>query len=302
MAFGCPVAAYIGRAKQKGHVVKTCSSCKKKLPLDSFYVKPNGGPSSRCKICARAITAQWKKDNPDSVKRNRKKYREKHRAKLRDRGKEYREKNADKIKEYLAKPDVKSRRKHNSKQWACNNPESRKQTLKQYYAANKETQAPRRKAYKQRTRDRANMLARKRRQENIEEHRKKQREIERRRRETDVDYRVAKALRGRVRDAIKTESKAASTQKLLGCTVPELKQHLESKFQPGMSWDNYTKDGWHIDHIIPCAAKNPDGTKVFDFSKPEDQKKCFHWTNLQPMWAKENYKKKNKIQRSTNAQ
>ena len=50
-----------------------------------------------------------------------------------------------------------------------------------------------------------------------------------------------------------------------------------------MTWENHTTHGWHIDHVKPCA--------VFDLSKPEEQKKCFHYTNLQPLWAKENLSK-----------
>jgi len=61
-----------------------------------------------------------------------------------------------------------------------------------------------------------------------------------------------------------------------------------------MSWDNYGTgyngkgmEQWHIDHIIPCAS--------FDLSKPSEQKKCFHYTNLQPLWAKDNLRKKDKL-------
>ena len=70
---------------------------------------------------------------------------------------------------------------------------------------------------------------------------------------------------------------------LIGCSLEELKKHLESQFKPGMSWKNRGRNGWHIDHIKPCAS--------FDLSKSEEQHKCFHYSNLQPLWAKENLRK-----------
>jgi hypothetical protein len=59
--------------------------------------------------------------------------------------------------------------------------------------------------------------------------------------------------------------------------------HIESLWQPGMTWKNNTINGWHIDHIIPCEAFN-----LFDI---EEQKKCFHYTNLQPLWSNINIAK-----------
>ena len=84
--------------------------------------------------------------------------------------------------------------------------------------------------------------------------------------------------------AIKNDIKYFKTTNLIGCTVEQLKQHLESHFKVGMFWSNYGK--WHIDHIKPCAS--------FDLSKESEQKKCFHYTNLQPLWAKENREKGSK--------
>lgn len=74
---------------------------------------------------------------------------------------------------------------------------------------------------------------------------------------------------------------------IIGCSLPDLKVYLESLFKDGMSWDNYGRKGWHIDHIRPCDS--------FDITDPEQQKQCFHYTNLQPLWAVENYRKHNKI-------
>jgi hypothetical protein len=99
-------------------------------------------------------------------------------------------------------------------------------------------------------------------------------------------------LRVRVGGAIKEQSglKAYKSMKLLGCSVDECRMYLESKFLPGMTWENHGfGDGkWHIDHILPCAS--------FDLTKPEEQLKCFHYTNLQPLWHNENLSKSDKIQ------
>ena len=68
---------------------------------------------------------------------------------------------------------------------------------------------------------------------------------------------------------------------LVGCSIDELKKHLEIKFKKGMSWNNYGK--WHVDHVVPVD--------FFDLTKIEEQKKCFHYSNLQPLWAQDNLKK-----------
>jgi len=57
-------------------------------------------------------------------------------------------------------------------------------------------------------------------------------------------------------------------------------KHIESQFDNKMTWQNHSFRGWHIDHIKPCAS--------FDLTKPEEQKKCFHYTNLRPLWSSEN--------------
>jgi len=101
---------------------------------------------------------------------------------------------------------------------------------------------------------------------------------------TDINYRLKKRLRSRLSTALKRNSKSKSTLKLLGCTIQKLKQHLENRFKKRMTWNNYGFYGWHIDHIRPCFS--------FDLSKAKEQRKCFHYTNLQPLWAKENYRKR----------
>jgi hypothetical protein len=102
---------------------------------------------------------------------------------------------------------------------------------------------------------------------------------------TDVNYRIKSSIQARIRGAIKNNYKAASTAELVGCSIEYLKYYLEFQFKDGMSWGNYGE--WHIDHRIPCAA--------FDLSDPEQQKICFHYTNLQPLWMLDNVRKGDKI-------
>jgi hypothetical protein len=98
-------------------------------------------------------------------------------------------------------------------------------------------------------------------------------------------HKIAANLRNRLYFEIKNceGKRSTSAFDLLGCSIEFFMEYLEDQFQKGMSWDNWTTHGWHIDHIIPCAA--------FDLTNEQQQRECFHYTNLQPLWAKENWKK-----------
>lgn len=98
----------------------------------------------------------------------------------------------------------------------------------------------------------------------------------------DLQYRLKKTISNRIREMVKYQNayKAGKTYELIGCTVEQLKEHIESQWLPGMSWNNHTNNGWHIDHIKPC--------NTFDLTDPKQQKQCFHYTNLRPLWAKDN--------------
>lgn len=107
---------------------------------------------------------------------------------------------------------------------------------------------------------------------------------------TDPIYRIKQNIRKRVKNFLfkRKTQKMTSLSKSVGCSSENLKKYLESKFQPGMSWDNYgsynpNRATWQIDHIKPIAA--------FDLSKAEEQAKVNHYTNLQPLWAIDNMSK-----------
>ena len=109
----------------------------------------------------------------------------------------------------------------------------------------------------------------------------------REKRKNDIQFKLKCVLRKRLSDCVRNNRKNGSAIKDLGCSMEELKQYLESKFQPGMSWDNYGYYGWHIDHIKPLAS--------FDLTDRNQLLEACHYTNLQPLWAIDNLIKGNKI-------
>lgn len=114
----------------------------------------------------------------------------------------------------------------------------------------------------------------------------KRNKYEKNRRKNDIKYRLKINLRNRISEILNNKKRDKSIN-LLGCTLGFFKDYIESKFQPGMTWENYGYEGWHIDHIKPCA--------LFNLTDPEQQKICFNYTNLQPLWKKDNLRKSNKL-------
>lgn len=99
----------------------------------------------------------------------------------------------------------------------------------------------------------------------------------------DTNFRLAVNLRHRIRKAMKGIIKKESSVSFLGCSIGEFKKYIEDLFKPGMTWENYTYRGWHIDHKRPCIS--------FDLSDDKQRAECFHYTNLQPLWMAENISK-----------
>lgn len=119
-------------------------------------------------------------------------------------------------------------------------------------------------------------------------HKEERNQYERIRRMNDIQYKLTCVLRERLRGVLKRTVKTGSAVKDLGCSVSELKKHLENKFTKGMSWNNYGngKNQWSIDHIKPLSK--------FDLTKRDNLLEACHYTNLQPMWQIDNVKKSNK--------
>ncbi len=116
--------------------------------------------------------------------------------------------------------------------------------------------------------------------------RKAKNEYIKNRRKNDPHFDIKERCHRRIYRALKDSGivKRTRTMELVGCSIPFLKQYIENQFKPGMSWE---LRNFHIDHIIPCAA--------FDLTDPEEQKRCFHYSNLQPLTEKENLEKNNKL-------
>jgi len=99
----------------------------------------------------------------------------------------------------------------------------------------------------------------------------------------DMQFKLTKRLRNRLYLALKNNQKTGSAVQDLGCSIAEFKVYIESLWQEGMTWDNWAKDGWHIDHIKPINQ--------FDLTNPEELRKACHYSNLQPLWAEDNLRK-----------
>lgn len=99
----------------------------------------------------------------------------------------------------------------------------------------------------------------------------------------DECYKLAAKLRQRLAMAVRGGMKGGSAVRNLGCSIDELKAHLERQFASGMSWDNWGRKGWHIDHIRPLAS--------FDLTDESQIKIACHYSNLQPLWYRENLSK-----------
>jgi hypothetical protein len=106
-----------------------------------------------------------------------------------------------------------------------------------------------------------------------------------RRANSTIKSKLARALRDRVRKIWKrgkgNGARAGSAIRDLGCTVAHFKSHIEVQFRDGMSWANY--GAWHLDHIKPLA--------LFDLSDREQFLQAVHYTNCQPLWAADNWRK-----------
>jgi hypothetical protein len=178
-------------------------------------------------------------------------------------------------------------RKIESKLYRENNKEKRKETLKKFYVNNKEKELLRFKKYREENPEKRKETCKKYNQNNREKYNEYARLWKKNARINNLYYKLISNLRARTKCYLhyKTINPNSTIKDVIGCTPQFLKEHLENQFKDGMSWDNYGFYGWHIDHIIPLSsAKNE-----------EELYKLCHYTNLQPLWSKDNLSKGSKI-------
>ena len=253
---------------------------------------------------AKEYSRQWRLKNKEKYGEYWKEYSLKNKEKINERARKYRL--TEERKKYMKEYRLKNKEKiaEQIKIRRLKNKESVKKYMKEYHEQNREYLLGEAKKYYQKNKKKINFQNKKWYYDNIERvkqinkiYRKgkgkeilaeARRKLDRKNRKEDPNYRMTKNLRQRVRHALKSLNKSARTMELIGCTIPELWKHLERcpSWEPWMTRENYGKM-WHVDHIKPCAS--------FNLLNPAQQRKCFYYTNLQPLEAIRNLKKGAKI-------
>lgn len=193
------------------------------------------------------IGKEYYENNKEEISKKSKKYREINEDKIKESKAIYYENNKEKIKEYQNqyRPQNKEKIKKQQQEYRKANLEKLKKYSKTYFINNKEKIYNYLKNYLK----------------------------------CNNNAKIRRNLRSRVSGVIKSKGakKSASTIELIGCSIEFFVEYIEQKFTTNMSWNNYGKYGWHLDHIKPCSS--------FNLQDEEEQKKCFHYTNYQPLWA-----------------
>ncbi len=169
------------------------------------------------------------------------------------------------------------------------NREKKSIRAKKWYKENHQEVIDAQKEYAKQNKDKIAARQLKWKNENREHCRKRDREYARKQSRDNIQFRLKHRLRSRIRGALRSNGarKAVKTMDLIGCSALELQQWIQGLFTAGMSWEGLMAGLIHIDHIKPCSS--------FDLTDPEQQKACFHYTNLQPLWRLDNLRKNDKL-------
>jgi hypothetical protein len=292
-------------------VVKQCTKCGEYKLLEEYYSQKNKpfGKRLTCKSCHK----EYNKENKERIKQYSKQYREENKERILQQNKQYREENKERIKQYNKQyhqenkecilqqkkqyhQENKECRAKYSKQYHQENRERLAQQKKQYNQENKECRKQWQRQYQEENKERIKQYSKQYREENKErikqynqenrEHRNQwQRQYQKQRKKTDAVYKMRINMSKLIYKSIKNQgyTKKSQTYNILGCDFDTFKKHIEKQFTKGMNWQNQGE--WHFDHIIPIATAKTE----------EDVIRLNHYTNFQPLWAKDNLSKGAKI-------
>ena len=204
---------------------------------------------------------KYRAENLEKIREYQRRYRAANLEKSREASRKWRAKDPEKAREYSTQKN---------KIWRAKNPEKRRKAIKKYLINNPE---------------KAKKSERKYRAANPEKIRKKNRKYKKYKRETDPNWKLTQNMRSAMSSALKGREKSSRTMKLVGCTVEELFEHLEScaSWEPWMTREKYGVGGWDVDHIIPISK--------WDENCPLQFVLCWDKSNLQPMEHIANMKK-----------
>lgn len=240
---------------------KKCSKCNSSKALSEFYKDKSkkDGYHGWCKNCVSAHSKQYYHDHKD-----------KNRSLIQTRNLKWRNNNPEYHKHYCLEqtkrdPDyykkINEKRSDYLEKWYKNNPEKTRLNYIRFLEANPDYISEYRLQW---------------RKNNPQYHS----EYNKIKRKNNPHFRTLTCLRSRVNMTIRRGQKSATTLGLLGCSVTDFLRYFQSLFTDEMTMSDFMKGRVHIDHIIPCNN--------FDLTDPDQQKKCFHYTNLQPLWAHDN--------------
>ena len=239
-------------------MTKVCTKCGVEKDISCF--SPG---KARCKSCRSEDSKKYYQEHLEQIAAYWKQYAIDHAEELSAYQLEYRSENAEEIAQYR-EDHRQYYRDYNAEYW---------QTVRKFEEPTEEQRVAK------------NLYAKTWRANGGDEWRAHQNQYQNRRRRENPQVKIATNLRVRLKKVLSKEYKTGSGVRDLGCSVAECKSHLESKFQPKMSWDNYGfgNDKWNIDHIIPMSA--------FDLTNRQHVVLACHYLNLQPLWQNENFSK-----------
>lgn len=208
--------------------------------------------------------------NKEKENRNSHTYYKNHSPQLKQKASQYYALNRDKIKE-------------REKQYRKENKDKIQKTKKQYYEKNKIKLLK----YRENNKDKKQKYDTQYRKNHTVQKREYDRQYQKEKNRSNVLFRISSRLRQRLNKAIRGTYKSGSAVRDLGCSITDFKQYVEKKFQSDMTWNNYGRQGWHLDHIIPLSN--------FNLQDRRQLLIALNYTNYQPLWATDNIRKSNKL-------